>query len=46
MAQFDPNHRGYDPSLRPFRLGVYITFFVGLAWFAGAMLWAVVDYLF
>ena len=46
MAQYDPNASGYDPSLRPYRLFVYGTFFVGLTWFCGAMLWAVIDYLF
>ena len=46
MAKFDPSLRGYDPSLRSYRVFVYCAFFVGLLWFTGSMLWSIVDYLF
>ncbi|MFT7622326.1 MAG: hypothetical protein ACI9WU_001499 [Myxococcota bacterium] len=35
-----------DPALQPYRLAVYISFFVGLAWFTVPMLIGVIKTLF
>ena len=42
----DSAHRGYDPSLRKYRIFVYSVFGVGFAWFCGGMLISVIQYLF
>lgn len=34
-----------DPSLRPYRVFMYLLFLAGLCWFGGAMLFSVIDYL-
>ena len=38
--------RGFDPSLRPYRVAVYVTFGAFLLWFCGGLLFSVIGYLF
>ena len=45
MASFDVRRRGYDPSLRPYRIAVYVAFWGVLLYLLVAMTWSIVDYL-
>ena len=42
----DSTRRGYDPSLRKYRVFVYTIFGIGFTWFSAGMLLSVIDYLF
>ena len=45
MANFDVRRRGYDPALRPYRIGVYVVFWGVLVYLLGALTWSIVAYL-
>ena len=44
VARFDPNRRGYDPELRPYRVTTYVVFIGGILWLCGSMLYSLIDY--